>query len=315
MNQDQNDEFSMLKDVQALFNITGNATKIAPIGALVSAKGELDGNVTSLDSNKVISDADNTGIRGNKDDIRATVAARILDLAGPLANLGRTTNDNVLKNRYKVTKSELIDMRENDLITFAAQTVTDANANLLALAPSGITAANVTALTNASAAFQLIIASPGQAIQMKKVANENIKLTFPQTRELIDIGITTLMRTNFFVSDLDFYKLYLQSTLITTTGVRHFDFFGLVIDSTTGAPVQKVLVEVLGLDATNPIAAGTRPITNDATGPKGHFQFKEIPQGTYTVRISRPGYKTLEIPGIVILDGVSTKKTFSIVPE
>jgi hypothetical protein len=308
MEQKDNDEFSMLKDVQSLFNNPVNAAKIATIAAIVSAKGELDAHITLLDSNKVISDADNKGIRLNKDDLREAVADRILDIAGPLANLGRVTNDNVLKNRYKVTKSELMDMRANDLVTFATQTITDANANLPALLSSGITAANVTALTNASAAFQLIIASPGQAIQMKKVANENIKATFPLTRELIDTGITPLMRTNFFASDPDFYRVYLASTLITTTGVRHYDFFGQVIDSTTGAFVQKVKVAVVSGDGAQ------TPIASDETGPKGRFQFKEIPQGTYIVILSRPGYQTLEIPGIVIIDGVATKKTFTIVP-
>jgi hypothetical protein len=307
MNQEQNDEFSMLKDLQGFFNIPGNAAKIATVPALVTAKGELDTNITTLEAKKVISDSNDTGIAGNKGDQRVIVQEKVLVLTGPLANLGRTNNDNVLKNRYKIAPSTLDDLRENDLVTFATQTVTDATSNLLALAGSGITLAKVTAVTTANAAFSLAIATPGQARQAKKVANQTIKATFPITRELIEISFTPLMRSNFAATDPDFFNTYLESTLITTTGNRHFDFFGMVIDN-AGNFVQKVLVEVLTNDVSKTLVIKTK------TGPKGRFSFKEIPQGTYIVRLSRPGYQTQEITGIAMVDGVSLKKIFTIIP-
>jgi hypothetical protein len=307
MNQGQNDEFSMLKDLQGFFTIPGNAAKIATVPALVTAKGELDTNITTLDAKKVISDSNDTGIAGNKGDQRQILQDAVLVLTGPLANLGRTTNNNILKNRYLIVPSDLDDMRENDLVTFATQTVVDATANQLALVGSGVTLAKITAVTTANAAFGLLIATPGQAKQAKKVANQTIKATFPITRELIDISFTPLMRSNFAATDPDFFSTFLESTLTTTTGNRHFDFFGAVIDN-AGNFVQKVLVEVLTSDGNKTLVIKTN------TGPKGRFSFKEIPQGTYIVRLSRPGYQTQEITGIPMVDGVSLKKIFTIIP-
>jgi hypothetical protein len=306
VNQEKNDELQMLTDVQQFFKIPANNAKIAPIQDIVDGILELDGRITVITAHKAITDADTTGIRGNKINMRKNVVEDILILSGPLANRGRKTNNLQLVQAYNFTKHALSKMRDQDLLTAAQNTANDAGTHILALASAGVTPAMVTTLNNDRASLLLVVATPAQARQQKKAANQIITAEFPKTREVIDITLTPLMRTNFAKSDPLFYQSYLASTLITDTGKRHYDFFGLVANSVDGLLVQKVLVRVIDVNGNE--------VAKDLTGPKGRFRFPEIPQGTYSVELSRPGYQTKIISNIAIVDGLSTKKAFTIVP-
>jgi hypothetical protein len=306
MLQKFNDELQMLTDVQQLLKIPANAAKIAPVQDLVDGATELDTRIITITDNKAITDADTNGIRGNKLNMRETVADDILALSGPLANLGRKNNDQVLVQKYNFSKTELTRMRDQDLLTAAQNTSADATTNLAALAPAGVTAQMVTDLNNDRAALLLLVASPEQAKQQKKAANQIIKAEFPHTRQLLEISLTPLMRTNFAKTDPLFYITYLASTLITETGTRHYDFFGVITNSADGSFVQKVLIRVLDSNGNE--------VQKKKTGPKGRFAFPEIPQGTYSVELSRPGYQTKVISNIPIVDGLSTKEAFTIDP-
>jgi hypothetical protein len=306
MLQKLNDELQMLTDIDQLFKIPSNAAKINPIQDLVDGATELANRILTITTNKAITDADTNGIRGNKLNMREIVVDDILALSGPLANLGRKTNNQQLIVAYNFSRTELLRMRDQDLLTAAQNTAADANTNILALATSGVTPLMVTTLNNDRAALLLVIASPGQAKQQKKAANQLIKAEFPITRQLIEITLTPLMRTNFAKTDPLFYNTYLASTLITETGTHHYDFFGLITNAADGLPVQKVLVRVL--DVNNDEVVKTK------TGIKGRFSFPEIPEGTYSVELSRPGFQSKVISNIAIVDGITTKKAFTIDP-
>jgi hypothetical protein len=306
MKQKLNDELQMLTDVNNLFKLPANVIKIGGIQDLVDGTLELDGRILTIMNNKAITDADTTGIRGNKINMRSIVVDDILALSGPLANLGRKNNNQQLVEAYNFQPSDLSRMRDQDLLTAAQNTAADANTNILALATAGVTPQMVLDLNNDRAALLLLIASPEQARQQKKAANQLIVAEFPKTRELIEITLTPLMRTNFAKTDPLFYNTYLASTLITETGTRHYDFFGVITNSVDGSFVQKVTVRVLD--------ANGNEVAKKKTGPKGRFAFPEIPQGTYSVELSRPGYQTKVINNIAIVDGISTKKAFTIDP-
>jgi len=304
MDQRQNDELTMLEDVQTYFNVVANLAKITPIVDLLAGKTELDGYITTIKNNKAIQDADTKGIGVNKETLRSTVINETLVLAGALVNLGRKIHDNVLIEKFNFTKSGLEKLRDNDLLTAANNTITAANANLPALASGGVTALMVTALTTDTASFSLILTGPEGAKQAKKLAGQAIHDTFVLSRQAMDLTVRPLMRTNFAKTDNTFYSGFINATQIINTGIHHLDFFGAVIDSVTGDGLHGALVRVL---------QGTTEIANTKTGDKGHFQFKEIPEGTYSVEISRPGYQTQTVPNIAIVTAESTKKTFSMV--
>ena len=303
MTQGQSDELTMLLDIQLLFS--NNQLKLNPIADLLDGQTELNNHIKDLKKWRVIQDVDNKGIAENKQDLIEKIISGTLDLSGPLVNLGRKTANNQLIQEFNFSKSTLEALRDGDLVSTATNTAAKANTNILALAPAGVTPAMVGDLNTDNAQLQLTIATPEEARQAKKVATQNIADTFPKTRELTDLTLKPLMRTNFAKIDPDFYNQFITATQIINTGIHHLDFFGLITDSVTSDAVGSALVRVL---------SGATEIAKTKAGEKGHFQFKEIPEGTYSVEVSRPGYTTQTFTGIVIITGESTKKTFALIP-
>ena len=306
MDQDHKDELTMLTDLQTFFTIPANLAKITPITDLLAGKVELDGHNTYILAQNAITIADTTGVAKNKSQQRQVVTDLILDIAGPLVALGRKTSNNDLIEQFNVTPSELGVMDGHTLTNFSGTVAATATTNMLALAGTGVTVGMVTDLNTETATFLALINTPEQARQAKKVANQNIKERFPVTRTLIDQTLDPLMRTNFAKTDKDFYRNYIANTEIINTGIHHLDFFGVLLDDSDGHKLHGALLRVL---------QGNIQIQETKTGNKGHFRFKELPEGEYTVEISRPGYVTKTVSNIVIIKGESLKKVFSLVPN
>lgn len=303
MNQIQNDELTMLEDMQLLFN--NNSVKINPILDLKNGKTELDNFIIDLKKYRIIQDVDNKGIAGNKKALMTKIISETLDLSGALVNLGRKTSNQQLIQQFNFSKSSLESLRDGDLVSTATNTADSANTNILALATAGVTPAMVTALQTDNTNLQLTITTPEEARQAKKVATANIETTFPKTRELMDHTLKPLMRTNFAKTDPNFYNQFITATQIINTGIHHLDFFGLIIDSVSSSALNSALIRVL---------SGPTEVARTQAGEKGHFQFKKLASGTYSVEVSRPGYTTQTFTGIVIITGTSTKKTFALIP-
>ncbi|MBK5284515.1 MAG: hypothetical protein JJE25_03870, partial [Bacteroidia bacterium] len=262
MNQIQSDELTMLEDVQLLFN--DNIIKVNTIPDLKDGKIELDGHITNFKKWRLIQDVDNKGIAGNKNELIKKIITETLNLSGPLVNLGRKTSNNQLIQQFNFSKSSLEALRDGDLVAKASETAGSADLNILALATAGVTPIMVSDLETDNTTLQLNIATPEEARQAKKVATQNIADTFPKTRELMDLTLKPLMRTNFAKNDPDFYNQFITATQIINTGIHHLDFFGLIMDSVTSEAVGSALVRVL---------SGTTEIAKTKAGEKGHFRF------------------------------------------
>lgn len=302
MNQKQNDELKMLETVFAL--LFENNAKITPIADLLDGRTQLEDYIKDLRKKRDLQVIDNKGIAKNKADLRIKVVQEILDLSGPLVNLGRKTGNNTLIEEFNFSKSFLEKLRDDDLVSVAGNTAAAANTNILLLAPGGVTPAMVTLL---NADLELLIGAinaPETAIQVKKVATQNIKATFPLTRTLIDETLTTLMRTNFRTSDSDFFNQYIASTEIISTGIRHLSIYGSIIDSVSGTKINAAVLRIL---------LGASEVAKVKSGKKGNFRVKNLSEGSYSVEITRPGYQPKTIPAIVVIVGQGTRITITLI--
>jgi hypothetical protein len=83
-----------------------------------------------------------------------------------------------------------------------------------------------------------------------------------------------------------------------------------------GAHAQRITGELSGTvtDAQGGVVPGadvalaneaSRAIRRTATNTSGFFAFAAVPAGTYTVRVTRPGFNTHEVTGIELLAGDS----------
>ena len=101
--------------------------------------------------------------------------------------------------------------------------------------------------------------------------------------------------------------LVLVAVIVTTSlGVAQrttATFAGIVTDPSNavlpGASVQL-------------INEGTNAVTEKLTGETGEFLFDYVPVGTYTLKISLPGFKTYESRAIPLGAAQSTRRTYAL---
>src|SRR5262245_48915101 len=85
---------------------------------------------------------------------------------------------------------------------------------------------------------------------------------------------------------------------------------GRVLDAASGEPVEGV-----GVSVTWPPAAGADPRRETrVTAPDGTWEVKEVPGGTYSIRIDKGGYKPAQIPLFVVKPGESARADLSLNP-
>jgi len=73
---------------------------------------------------------------------------------------------------------------------------------------------------------------------------------------------------------------------------------GIVRDDASAAPLAAVLVEAVGSNGA--------VVASGVSGPGGAFRLNEVPAGTYTVRLSAPGWATVELVGQTVTAGQVT---------
>ncbi|MFC1500809.1 carboxypeptidase-like regulatory domain-containing protein, partial [Candidatus Zixiibacteriota bacterium] len=82
---------------------------------------------------------------------------------------------------------------------------------------------------------------------------------------------------------------------------------GKVTDGTTGDPLAAVNVFVLETD-------GTATTMGAFTNADGDYVIINVPPGRYMVRATMVGYKTTEVPELLVTVGVSTSQMFQLEP-
>ncbi|HET7464350.1 MAG TPA: carboxypeptidase-like regulatory domain-containing protein [Longimicrobium sp.] len=70
---------------------------------------------------------------------------------------------------------------------------------------------------------------------------------------------------------------------------------GTVISAATREPLPEVTVS-----ACSSVLAGPEVVVTDALG---NYQFAQLPQGTYTVKMTRDGYRPRVVDDVVLQDG------------
>ncbi len=305
MNQDQNDETTMLESVNELLLIPANKTKIDLIPDLKAGQIELGDFIQEINDNRDIQTADTKGVARNKEDIIIQTIEDTIALSGALVNLGRKTSNNELIQQFNFSQSSLEGLRSSDLISKANTTAIAAQANKTALSAGGVTQIMIDALAQDVLDLTAINGLPEGTIKSKKVATDNLIAAFPKTRELMEQTLIPLMRTNYKVADNDFFSQFMVRTAIISTGSRKLSMFGSVFNLATS---DKLSASILTLKQ-----GATIILENITTGPKGNYRIpKELASGTYEMTVTRPGYTPKTFTGIIIISGERLRMDFGL---
>jgi hypothetical protein len=154
-----------------------------------------------------------TGVAEDKQSLRDDLEDKTLEIADQLSAFAAKKGDHNLGAQVEMTKSTLDRMQETDLIDTADRVGNLANAHLAELVPFEITAADITALNDASAAFSGDKSKPRQAAVDRSVQTQSLPELIAAARSIFRNELDKLM-TKFRKTDPDFYNGYFAARVI-----------------------------------------------------------------------------------------------------
>ena len=211
MTQDQEDITAMFETTLTLLDQnnaiwTGRA-------AFADAVTRARNGTTDIRSKTGQQESPTSGVTGDKAQARNDLEAKMLEVADQVAAFAAKSNDNDLAAKVEMTKSSLDRMSDSDLVQAANRVTEAATVNLAALAPYGVTQAEVTSLDAAATKFEDMKGSTRDAIVGRKVATMSLPDAIGSVRSIFRNEIDKMM-TAFKKPNPDFYNGYFAARII-----------------------------------------------------------------------------------------------------
>jgi hypothetical protein len=215
MNTKQLNKLTMYLAVEGICD--GTPTAWQPVQAFADAYADLKIHVTNIQTFSQSQEQDTSGIAQDKQAARQAMCAAALPIANAVHAYAVKTKNNTLAMSVDFSMSDLMGGRDVQSRDNCQNIVTTANANIANLANYGVTAAKVTALTNAIAAYNLLISKPRDTRAQGKTVTGNLQAEFDAADE--DLGmmddLTGQITVAKFVSD------YNNARIIVDTSASH----------------------------------------------------------------------------------------------
>jgi hypothetical protein len=210
-------------------------------------------------------------------------------------------SDSTLEEEMNYPVSELRRIKDESIAAFATNIENLVTPHLASLAPFGVDAAAMTALTTAKTDFETSLSLPRMAVTAKASQTEALPPLFLKgkniCRKILDPIALTLKPTN-----PDWYNQYHNVRKIINTGKGTTSLDGVVIDQVTNNPLYNVAVKVIELNSTI------------HSKVDGSYEYSPIPRGTYTVSYTLVGYDVFTLSAFDIKQGQNITKNVSLKP-
>lgn len=267
-------------------NQTTVDTNIAFKNAHTLLKGKISGILTI----EQILQSPINGIAQDKNSAKVALCVAAAELAGIVFAFAVVNGDNTLKEKVNISKTELLKKRDDQLAPACIAIKNAANDNLAALADYGI---DITSLDN----FQLLIDNYSGDVPLPTTAKGTVSTQRKNQKKLIressELLKKVMDKTIVIFKDVnpDFVTTFKTARIIldpakVKTGVR-----SQVTNSADGAALASATVEIVQLGL------------NKQTDKAGRCKIAPIPNGTYTITCSKPGFKTQTLPDQLVKQG------------
>ena len=293
MTDDQTQEYNRGESVVELLD--NNATVWSGIPVIATRKGtieDIQDDITLL-ANK--QNQSTKSISDTKRQRRETMAERGAGIAQGIVSWLEDTEQTELISEYDFKKYQLkaqtaVNAKNRNEKVFAKADAERAN-----LLPYGFTDTIIDAYGNMITAFVEIMGAADAKIAEKSSATAGLEVRVDDLHEEIE-----KLRTNvgiFRITNIGFYKAFLDAFKIDNTGVRHVKLRGTVKDAATGTVLPKALLKLIP-------AAGEAKTAK--SGTTGKFRYFSLATGVYTLECTLPGYQLKSIADVAINpDGIT----------
>jgi hypothetical protein len=270
--------------------LTQNATITATLPNFVGYFTAVQSGITQIQTIREQQEFDKTGITANKNLLKTNLIAQAIDVSRKVVAYATYVNNTVLLGEVNYTESDL--KRSADtILKDRCQVIYDrANANVAALSTYGVTPALLTSFLTTLNAYNVSIPKPRLGIADKKEATEQLAILLKSVDDNLS-KIDTLVEV-VRVSQPNFYSEYKIARKIVETGVGSLAVKGKITDSVSGAGLKGATVTFTA-DAGNKTLSVTTSGNSlfKRTADKGGFNIKSLAEGSYSVTVSKPGYK------------------------
>jgi len=201
----------MGKAVQAVLN--ANQAVWSGLPAFVTAAGDLDTQISTIEATRAKQETATTGFTENKRQVKADLIRKLLHIGHATAAYAQTTGDSVLLEKVRYTKTDYERARDMILKDMAQVVYDEASAVSVNLVDYGVQAGDLADLQNLIADYTAVVESPRQAIAERKTATNDLT---DQVKEMMNIlkGRLDMLMENFKASNPGFYSDYFNARII-----------------------------------------------------------------------------------------------------
>ena len=298
MTSGQESRFSMQLVVRDY--LVANAAITATLPNYAGFFSGVSAGIVQIQTIRAQQEADKKGIATSKSQLKANLIVLAMDVSRKLVAYATIVNNTELLQEVNYAESEL-KVCADTILKDRCQVIYDrANANVAALATYGVTAAINTNLLTALNAYNVAIPKPRLGITDKKRATEQLALVLKEVDDnlaKIDVLVEIVK-----VSQPTFYSKYKTARKIIETGVGTLSVKGKITDAESGKGLKGAKVS-FAADASGAIVNATKGAAKEKkSADKGGFNIKSLAEGSYTVTISKPGYKDAVVT-VYVTDG------------
>jgi len=212
MNTKQLNKLTMYLAVEGICDGTPSAWQ--SLQAFADAYTDLKTHVTNIQTFAQSQTQDTSGIAQDKQAARQAMCALALPIANAVHAYAVKTKNNTLAASVDFSMSDLMGGRDMTSRDNCQNIYTIANTNLANLANYGVTAAKLTVLTNAIAAYNLLISKPRDTRAAGKTVTTNLQAEFDAADEDLTVmdDLTGQITNATFVSDYENARIIVDTT-------------------------------------------------------------------------------------------------------
>jgi hypothetical protein len=207
-------QINKLRMFRAVDQVLENYSELfAELEDLVLGHQRLKDGLVLLGQNRQVQEADNSGLTGNKIDLRTNLTNRILQLSAALKALANSTKNKELKAKATYLKSDLANIADQVLVDIGTLLMNLANPLLNDLNKYFVTSEKMNELND-------LLNSFNSSLPKKRVADSITKVSTGNIGELVS-SLNTMLREEMDVLMLlfeetqpDFYKAYKNARII-----------------------------------------------------------------------------------------------------
>jgi hypothetical protein len=278
-----------------------NADIITSIPALQSAFTAFKGKVESINNIAREKAKNITGFAADKTQFRKALSLLAASIASSVSAYASAVNDVELAASVKVTASDLLRLRDINLVARCNNILRAVIQNLEALADYNITQLTVTNFDLLIKEYDASIPRPRNAASERAAHGVSLKALFQDADKILKMRMDKLIATLKTIKP-EFYLTYKNNRLIIDPRTTHAQIKGVVTDSSNGAPLAAVTILIVENKVTV------------STGKEGRFIIKPIGPGTYTIKAIKDGFHAKTIERTLVKAGQTATVNVEMVP-